>query len=960
MKTGTQRLCPYLLLLSLAMAAARCWAGNAVFNFVDMTTQPQAVRSLSLYPVGGPFTNGVGGIVTRDRVSVTTGTNGSVTVSNVYGWTYRSELQGTWGTTTNYYTFPVTNGTFNAADYAGSPTNGPGLSYSSAQSDSNYVRKAGSTMTGALVNGSSGGFVGNGVGLTNIPASGVATPSAIVTNNATGTTTLNALTASKVTDTGLADNQLAYTFPGTKDFTSLGSGTSGNFLISQGSSAAPIWTNQIPGQVIAPGLFTNIAGYDSALSSDTNAAYFFNTLAATPLVRTKDRESVAGFVAELKRGGLFNNLVDAAFLKTNLGATASQVVTLFGRTNATATNITYTSWGASFNGTTSEMSWAFPDTRTNTIVLLFRRPGRLGNASSVAASGFGLFGGTGGFGAEQKIHVDLWVAPLVKDGGAENPGSYSFTVSVDQMTGEYWVADNQRRLASVSFNGTNAWTAFNGHTNVSTNFAFAVTTPLTNLVIGMQPGSPWANPYVGEIAAWAVFNTSNPTAAQLLAIERAFRWLEDSEENVVFLGDSLTKPLAVDENNFANTDGSNTYTNGWPCWLMLFGSQKGNVCWWNESASGRTSQDYGPSGGMRAPVRTNDFVAHGLWGKVKRLKVFYLIGANDWIGGETNGTNVFNNLTNLTEEAKSYGAEVYILTSSAAGTNASSPPNLWWSASAETARQQFNRLLRINSGLFNGLFDRDLLFSLSDMNTNLLNTADGLHLTKKASRIQALAVDGLLSGRPLVSATYDETGNVVRYAARTAGSVENVLLAANVQTNSGTTYSPQFVGTNFAFPTGQYIRTNSDGSMFLWPMYEERSINQMMLVQGTIANDSGAPLDYPECAFFAASGQLWFTLQPPWWATNMTIAYMVTSSQATSYWTNQFQEWYFNTLTSRSFGTAQTFGPINGANASLQIYTNSVTLDATKNPRTVDWRFLVGTNTTGSRFLFSPVRIIWR
>lgn len=163
-----------ILILSLVTSAATCArAGNAVFNFVDMTTQPQAVRSLSLYPVGGPFTNGVGGIVTRDRVSVTTGTNGMVTVSNVYGWTYRSELQGTWGTTTNYYTFPVTNGTFNAADYAGSPTNGPGLSYSSAQSDSNYVRKAGSTMTGALVNGSSGGFVGNGIGLTNLQASKV-------------------------------------------------------------------------------------------------------------------------------------------------------------------------------------------------------------------------------------------------------------------------------------------------------------------------------------------------------------------------------------------------------------------------------------------------------------------------------------------------------------------------------------------------------------------------------------------------------------------------------------------------------------------------------------------------------------------------------------------------------------------------------------------------------------------
>jgi lysophospholipase L1-like esterase len=880
-----------IALMILCTLCVNVRAANVVFTFQSPDSTVQAARGFCLYPIGGPFTNAAGAIITRDRVCVTTGTNGSVTISNVYGWTYRSELQGTYAVTTNFYTFPVTNGTISADLYTGSPTNGPALAYSAAQSDSNYVAKAGATMTGGLVNNSTGalgGFIGNGGNVTNL----------------------------------------------------------------QGSN--------VVGVLPAPSTFTNLAASDGALGADTNAAYFFNTLAANPIVRTTDRQSIAGFVAELKRGGLFSNLVDAAFLKTNLGATASQVVSLLGRTNTTATNITYTSWGASFNGTTSEMSWAFPDTRTNTIALLFRRPGRLGNTASAASCGLGLFGGAGGSAAEQKIHVDLWVAPLVKDGASENPGSYSFTAVVDQMTGEYWVADNQRRLATISFNGTNAWSAFNGHTNVSTNFAFAVTTPLTNLVIGMQPGSPWSSPYNGEIAAWAVFNTSNPTTAQLLAIEKAFRWLEDSEENVVFLGDSLSKPLAVDENNFANSDGSNTYTNGWPCIFMLTASQNGNVCWWNESASGRTSSDYGASGGIRAQVRTNDFVMHGIGGKVKKLKVFYLIGANDWIGGETNGTNSFNNLTNLTEEAKSYGAEVYVLTSSAAGTNASSPPTLWWTAAGETARQQFNTLLRINAGLFNGLFDRDLLFNVSDMATNLLNTADGLHLTKQGSRTQAKAIAGQLIGRPIATAVYDESGNVVRYSARVKGSVENVMLSAINQTNSGTTASGQFVSTNFTFSTGQYLRTNTDGSIFMWPLYEERDVNSLMLVQATLANDSGGPLDYPDCAYFSAASTLWFHFQAPWWATNMTISYMVTSSQATSFWTNQFQEWYFNTLSSRTFGTAQTFGPINGANASIQMYTNSVTLDATKNPKSVDWRFLVGTNTTGNRFLLSPVRFIWR
>src|SRR5436853_41580 len=97
-------------------------AATVVFNFQSGNAAPQAVRTVNLYPTG-TFTNGSGAIITRDRISGTTDTNGSLAVSNVYGWTYRGEIIGTTITTTNWYNFPVTNGLILAADYVSTPTN---------------------------------------------------------------------------------------------------------------------------------------------------------------------------------------------------------------------------------------------------------------------------------------------------------------------------------------------------------------------------------------------------------------------------------------------------------------------------------------------------------------------------------------------------------------------------------------------------------------------------------------------------------------------------------------------------------------------------------------------------------------------------------------------------------------------------------------------------------------------
>jgi hypothetical protein len=131
------------LLLALVLP---CQAAHVIFNFEDFTADPQKVRTFELYPIGS-FTNGAGNMITRDRRVVPTGTNGSVTISNIYGWVYRGEFRGTYTTTTNYFNFPVTNGVINASHYLTNPI----TFFTSQSADSRFVNVAGDTMTGALV-----------------------------------------------------------------------------------------------------------------------------------------------------------------------------------------------------------------------------------------------------------------------------------------------------------------------------------------------------------------------------------------------------------------------------------------------------------------------------------------------------------------------------------------------------------------------------------------------------------------------------------------------------------------------------------------------------------------------------------------------------------------------------------------------------------------------------------------
>lgn len=181
------------LIWTAAILVAWTWALSAfgaqvLFSFQNAAAAGQTNRPMFLYPTGGPFTNGAGVIITRDRVQGTTDGSGNLTISNVYGWTYRGELQGSFGNTTNYYNFPVTNGLIAAASYAGSPTNANGIiAYSQAQSDARYLAANSPVILNAVTNNGAGTNValwaGNAIALSvsNTPIT-VIVPSTATTN----------------------------------------------------------------------------------------------------------------------------------------------------------------------------------------------------------------------------------------------------------------------------------------------------------------------------------------------------------------------------------------------------------------------------------------------------------------------------------------------------------------------------------------------------------------------------------------------------------------------------------------------------------------------------------------------------------------------------------------------------------------------------------------------------------
>lgn len=147
------------LLGLIGLIAAIAEGGDFFFSFNDVTSRPQGVRMVLVYP---EILNAVSpvGLTTRDRIAIATGTNGSIVVSNLVAGRYRVEFQGTYLTTTNWFGFPQTNGFCYATNFILNPLLYAGVPvYSTTSADQRFWGK------GELVAGTNVSYRTNLAGL---------------------------------------------------------------------------------------------------------------------------------------------------------------------------------------------------------------------------------------------------------------------------------------------------------------------------------------------------------------------------------------------------------------------------------------------------------------------------------------------------------------------------------------------------------------------------------------------------------------------------------------------------------------------------------------------------------------------------------------------------------------------------------------------------------------------------
>ncbi len=112
-----KRILPILALLFCVSHSFGAAATNAaLFYMRDFQLQPQKVRQSYIYFLGAP-TGVLTNLVQKDRIVKGSDTNGFFGLTNFVAGVYRVEHQGTYGATTNFFSFPDTNGTINAVDW---------------------------------------------------------------------------------------------------------------------------------------------------------------------------------------------------------------------------------------------------------------------------------------------------------------------------------------------------------------------------------------------------------------------------------------------------------------------------------------------------------------------------------------------------------------------------------------------------------------------------------------------------------------------------------------------------------------------------------------------------------------------------------------------------------------------------------------------------------------------------
>lgn len=736
------------------------FGGDVIWYLRDSQGVIQPTRPLYIFYLSAPTNTANTNLITRDRIVKITDTNGYAILTNYTPGVYRSEHQGTYGPTTNYYIFPVTNGTIYAAD-----TN---WWIYNANAASNYVYSIAAANARFLLiptnnSTSTDGQVASRTGSNTkwITSSGSGDVTQSGQNNFTGSNTFRGLTtftnpisfnvgASTKISIGLSggypawiDSSGAAAFAGIGLTSGTFSGDAGGVVNVPFTSVNGLGTaarsNSAAFQPASANLTNfgtiNTNGVHLATASYNAAIAFANNNSVTDTVARVDLVDFATDLANLginavNTDSTQTNLVDAAFFAPRFNA-RSNGLTWAGST-ITASNIVWDNWGAGFNGN-SLITFPIADSRTNTFVIVWR-----------------------GYRTNYNTGVQQWLGGLINS----NPTKYSAQwfympntelkfsfretntyfgnlgnstyiqpwYSTDYNWGEVMANMNQRRVTATTSTGIGGGGIYTFYNNglpaqyglVSpafslTNTAIVPTNALNQVLLGVDnlgPGAGFLGGYLkGQIAAVLVFNKPVTDSQMVWLYKGAVRRLEASTVNYVFYGDSR---FTID-----------AWSNSIPDYMLGSGALTNVATWRNASQGGKKLYDY-----FTAQNSNTWLYMDAPYGKCTETRFYDALGINDAYGNGDSIANMWFNASGIVSQATANGIRSYEFTVYPMWTNSNS--GYVYNPTYQANIDGFNDTIITNGNLFAGVVRPELIIGQNELNTNNGASLDGLHVAGAA------------------------------------------------------------------------------------------------------------------------------------------------------------------------------------------------------------------------------------
>jgi lysophospholipase L1-like esterase len=429
-------------------------------------------------------------------------------------------------------------------------------------------------------------------------------------------------------------------------------------------------------------------------------------------------------VVVLDNAGIRGNLIDAAFLRTGMVASATSPKTFRGLTGTTGGTPTLTSEGLDLVGATK---WARCDLTTapDAFTMVMDVQGVTSGQTASATIG-GLINASG------------WTTPggqLLNLSGGANTTAYVVSRQSPTTTTTNAMTDNGDARVVAFYNPLPQIVAFDYDDAASPTIKAAVdglvvltdstgntrsTSALDRVMIGarFQSGATYDTPYKGKHAAWLLFDKAL-NATEHAAAALAIRMLDPRRITFICQGDSLTAQFANLTVGLGN----------WPAWFIRRNTARNAaVRLINGARNGTTSVD-----GV-----TNFQDRAGRWfpdGKIATSGVYWLMyGTNDILSLGASAATIYGRIQTLMGLARAEypGIVTGCMTVFAGRSGAYTAPQ-------EAVRSALNDLIRAGDGV-----DFDLLLDTAEIDIIQDGIAqfftDALHPNAEGNRIVAQRV----------------------------------------------------------------------------------------------------------------------------------------------------------------------------------------------------------------------------